>query len=490
MAGLSNLKGKKAAPFTRGGGRSKTHPNDAHGKKRKQARAALAKAKAYKADLAVGVSGNEIDLDWSKWNAEHKGERRAGISRREVRNFKKFAGVKGKSSSAAVRSALEARAAKPGHFRAKAILAAENGNIAAARKYQAKRVARLARQRRASAPAKAPTRAPATSTPKVRSAPPAPPTRRPARARKTGVKRRFRAAAMAASAHAAAIRKDRGLSRDERSTDVDLALGKHFRYRHGWIKIGSEGDNPHAGADAAKAAVRKQRETWQASYDKGYADAKAGKAPGDVGSGGMDTMGYQRGYAKFHEESRKGVTSEELTRAVEAQKRVRQAQKRIAAKENYTARQDSFLGRLKSGSSIIPTFGDAKETDSFEVEEDNLRRAEQVESATEAFRPTPASYRRDLAAKMRRIRAKSQSPKEARKTLGLATKTDGSVDLATLTSAARDALPASAFVFPKKRAYPIHDKSHAANALARSKGKPEHAAVAAAVRRRYPEMGK
>lgn len=38
--------GKKAAPFVKGGGRSKSHPNDAKGRKRKAAKAAVAKARA------------------------------------------------------------------------------------------------------------------------------------------------------------------------------------------------------------------------------------------------------------------------------------------------------------------------------------------------------------------------------------------------------------------------------------------------------------
>lgn len=59
------------------------------------------------------------------------------------------------------------------------------------------------------------------------------------------------------------------------------------------------------------------------------------------------------------------------------------------------------------------------------------------------------------------------------------------VDLATLSTKARKALPASTFVFPGKRAYPIPDKRHAANALARSAGKPEHAAVVAAVNKKF-----
>lgn len=62
------------------------------------------------------------------------------------------------------------------------------------------------------------------------------------------------------------------------------------------------------------------------------------------------------------------------------------------------------------------------------------------------------------------------------------------VDMSVLSTAARKALPASAFVFPGKRAYPIHDLAHAKDALARSSGKPEAAAVKAAVYAKYPAL--
>ena len=39
--------------------------------------------------------------------------------------------------------------------------------------------------------------------------------------------------------------------------------------------------------------------------------------------------------------------------------------------------------------------------------------------------------------------------------------------MAKLTSAQRTALPSSSFVFRKERKYPIEDKAHAQNALAR-----------------------
>lgn len=55
-----------------------------------------------------------------------------------------------------------------------------------------------------------------------------------------------------------------------------------------------------------------------------------------------------------------------------------------------------------------------------------------------------------------------------------------------LTATARKRLPASAFVFPATRSYPIHDANHARIALTDSAGKPEEAAVRAAVKRRYP----
>jgi hypothetical protein len=57
-----------------------------------------------------------------------------------------------------------------------------------------------------------------------------------------------------------------------------------------------------------------------------------------------------------------------------------------------------------------------------------------------------------------------------------------------LTYAKRDNLSKDEFVFPKTRRYPIEDAAHARDALARSSGKPEHAAVVSAVRRKCPEI--
>lgn len=63
--------------------------------------------------------------------------------------------------------------------------------------------------------------------------------------------------------------------------------------------------------------------------------------------------------------------------------------------------------------------------------------------------------------------------------------------MAMLTSVERNKLPANDFVFPHSRKYPIHDKAHAENALARVSqfGSPaEKEAVHAAVYHRYPEI--
>ena len=63
--------------------------------------------------------------------------------------------------------------------------------------------------------------------------------------------------------------------------------------------------------------------------------------------------------------------------------------------------------------------------------------------------------------------------------------------MARLTSRQRDNLPAKDFVFPQKREYPINDKDHARNALARvsQHGSPsEIAAVKQAVHRKYPRI--
>jgi hypothetical protein len=57
-----------------------------------------------------------------------------------------------------------------------------------------------------------------------------------------------------------------------------------------------------------------------------------------------------------------------------------------------------------------------------------------------------------------------------------------------LKSKKRKSLPTTSFAIPSKRAYPIHDRAHAANALARSSGKPEAATVKAVVCKRYPDL--
>lgn len=57
----------------------------------------------------------------------------------------------------------------------------------------------------------------------------------------------------------------------------------------------------------------------------------------------------------------------------------------------------------------------------------------------------------------------------------------------------RKHMPMSSFAIPEKKAYPIHDESHARNALARVSqfgSESEKSRVRAAVHRRYPAMGK
>jgi hypothetical protein len=65
------------------------------------------------------------------------------------------------------------------------------------------------------------------------------------------------------------------------------------------------------------------------------------------------------------------------------------------------------------------------------------------------------------------------------------------LNLATLTAAARKKLPDSAFVFPKTREYPIHDLNHARNALARgaqNETGQRLAAIKSAVYKKYPQL--
>ena len=65
--------------------------------------------------------------------------------------------------------------------------------------------------------------------------------------------------------------------------------------------------------------------------------------------------------------------------------------------------------------------------------------------------------------------------------------------MAKLTAKKRNALSKSSFAEPAKRAYPIEDKAHARDALARvaQHGTPaEKKQVRAAVARKYPGIGK
>jgi len=63
--------------------------------------------------------------------------------------------------------------------------------------------------------------------------------------------------------------------------------------------------------------------------------------------------------------------------------------------------------------------------------------------------------------------------------------------MARLTAKRRKALPRKAFVYPKTRSYPIHDRAHARAALslsARKDTKGSYRTVRAAVAKRYPGM--
>jgi len=65
--------------------------------------------------------------------------------------------------------------------------------------------------------------------------------------------------------------------------------------------------------------------------------------------------------------------------------------------------------------------------------------------------------------------------------------------MAKLTASARDKIKTSNFALPGKRAYPIHDRSHARNALARVAQHgtlAEKLKVRRKVHAKYPDIGK
>lgn len=65
--------------------------------------------------------------------------------------------------------------------------------------------------------------------------------------------------------------------------------------------------------------------------------------------------------------------------------------------------------------------------------------------------------------------------------------------MAKLTAAARKGLDKSVFAVPSKApgsgSYPLPDRSHAVNALARASGKPVEAQVRAKVHSKFPDLG-
>ena len=158
--------------------------------------------------------------------------------------------------------------------------------------------------------------------------------------------------------------------------DVDLA----FRYRHGWIKIGSE----------AGSSLSTKKATWSAGHEAGYTDAATGSRPSPgADASSMFTLGYQRGYAEFYDEKRAGAVAPEApTRAlarsnvVAAQKRMARTQTRVeqgdfgggepplldtvrqghGPEKSSTAvlplpkKKDGFLARLKADQPVIGTW--------------------------------------------------------------------------------------------------------------------------------------
>lgn len=76
-----------------------------------------------------------------------------------------------------------------------------------------------------------------------------------------------------------------------------------------------------------------------------------------------------------------------------------------------------------------------------------------------------------------------------RKALAASISLEEPLTAAVLSAKKRKSLSTRDFAIPETRSYPIHDRKHAANALARASGKPEEARVRRAVCRRYPDMG-
>lgn len=101
-------------------------------------------------DFSTPAKGEDIDLDWGSWNAKRKGGGPTLVQPRRPAPhpaaFKPAPKAPGSEQTKFSAGAIAKRASQPGHFRAKAILAASQGNMVAARRFEAKRaVAKAAR---------------------------------------------------------------------------------------------------------------------------------------------------------------------------------------------------------------------------------------------------------------------------------------------------------------------------------------------------------
>jgi hypothetical protein len=104
----------------------------------------------------------------------------------------------------------------------------------------------------------------------------------------------------------------------------------------------------------------------------------------------------------------------------------------------------------------------------------------QTDTGDQTAEETPALSEDDVVVELTNLEL-SQAVREARAR-------GESIDLAQLSAKKRKKLPPHAFAIPEKRMFPIHDESHARNALARAAGTQYEARVKAAVKKKHPKI--
>jgi len=449
--------------------------------------------------------------------------------KKEIAAFKKQAGVVGQGK-AAFTAALKQRASQPGHLRAKALLAAQNGHAKKAAKIEAART--LVRQARVNAGVPNANRQQTIAALKPRVAKGGHATARAAlaaergninRAVKIGPKPKTpktpkqpkmgSAIRQIPAPKAPVVRtpkvaqpkvpKPKAPKVQKPLVQRNVSVPKKPTYTIAGVKPPKpkkqkppalKGTNFHlSNPGASDIELGKDGSKWAHGYIPKNAAAVALKAHKKPGGGSSVSKVKSAGSSREHAELilKHAKDARKEARASSTGDYVRQTPVHVGprGKGFIRATHDPKTDRTKYTVSAVSNNGKKRthtEHSNAAVAALNLHNAlySGENGAHPPFKSTVGPSNADKIKNAEKMYGtNSRQHKEAKRRFGGA-------DLSVLDASARNSLSASSFVFPKTKRYPIPDLAHARNALARSSGKPEAAIVRAAVYKKFPQLKK